>query len=550
MEGRMSADKSSDPPETSGTGESPASAAAASAPADATTPPENASGNAAAKKSAPDKKRALRPTRGLGLRVFMQVVLMAVIVGAVNYLAYHTYTRWDFSRSNEFRLAVQTQQILRSLRGEVTLILFNSPSQPSVENLLARDLDGFFREILFSGKPKIRLETVDPVRQIQRAQEVATRFGFHPSESVLVVEYDDRFRVVPLADFGDFDFTPTAAGELPRVVAFRGEQVLASTLLGLLDPAERTVYFLQGHGEAPLGEGSPISLLIDYVGRQNAQVAPLNLAVREGVPEDAAALFIVGPQYDLSERERDALLRYWREQEGRLFLLLDPDVETPRLHEVSRAAGIEVQPTRVLRTVTLNFAIGIIRDVAASFVGSSDIVARLQGVNAYFPDPVQSLGVIEPAPERIQVRPLVQADETYWGERDHVTDETRGVSYDDGVDIGYPLFLALSSDRSGLKDDRLEIPAAKMIIVGNDRFIWDSFLAGPGGQGANLDFVMSGLNWLLDRHRLTGVVPKTPREFTLTLAPDQLGTIALYTMVVIPGVVALLGLVVWWRRRV
>lgn len=499
-----------------------------------------------------DKKpdRPLRPTRGLGLRVLMQVVLMTVIVIAVNYLSYHTYLRWDFSRSNEFRLAVQTQQILRSLRGEVTLILFNSPSQPSVENLLARDLDGFFREIVFSGKPKIRLETVDPTRQIQRAQEIATRYGFHPSESVLVVEYDDRFRVVPLADFGDFDFSPTAAGELPRVVAFRGEQILASTLLGLLDPTERTVYFLQGHGEPSLGEGSPISLLIDYTRRQNTLVAPLNLAVRESVPEDAAALFIVGPQYDLSESEGDALLRYWQEQEGRLFLLLDPDVDTPRLRELARAAGIEVQPTRVLRTVTMNFAIGIIRDVAANFVGGSDIVARLQGVNAYFPDPVQSLGIIDPAPERTQVRPLVQAEESYWGEIDHVTDENRGVAYDDGTDIGFPVFLALSSDRSGIKDDRLEIPAAKMLVVGSDRFIWDSFLAGPGGQGANLDFVMSGLNWLLDRHRLTGVVPKTPREFTLTLGPDQLGTMALYTMVVIPGVVALLGLLVWWRRRV
>ena len=500
--------------------------------------------------SSEPRHRPIQQTRGLGWRVTMQVILMAIIVGAVNYVAYHSYARWDFSRSDEFRLAVQTQQVLRSLRGEVTLILFNSPSQPSVENLLARDIDGFLREILFSGKPKIRLETVDPTRQIQRAQEIATRYGFAPTQSVLVVEYDGRFRVVPLANFGDFDFGPTAAGELPRVVAFRGEQVLTSALLGLLEPVERTIYFLQGHGEPPLTEGTSITLLLDYIQRQNARVAPLNLAAREEVPEDAAALFVVGAQYDVSENERDALLRYWREKEGRLFLLLDPDASTPRLAEVAAAAGIEVQPTRVLRTVTLNFAIGIIRDVAGTFVGRSDVVTRLQGVNAYFPDPVQSLKIMEPAPERTQVRPLVQAEEPYWGEVDHVTDENRGVAYEDGVDVGFPVFLALSADRSGLQDERLEIPSAKMIVVGNDRFMWDSFLAGPGGQGANLDFVMSGLNWLLDRHRLTGVVPKAPREFTLALSPDQLGTIALYTMVVIPGAVALLGVLVWWRRRV
>jgi ABC-type uncharacterized transport system involved in gliding motility auxiliary subunit len=107
----------------------------------------------------------------------------------------------------------------------------------------------------------------------------------------------------------------------------------------------------------------------------------------------------------------------------------------------------------------------------------------------------------------------------------------------------------MSSDRSGLQDDRLEIPAAKMLVVGNAGFIRNDFLAGPGGQVANLDFALSGLNWLLDRHRLTGVVPKTPVEFTLTLGPEQLGAIALYTMIVIPAAVALLGLLVWWRRR-
>ena len=55
------------------------------------------------------------------------------------------------------------------------------------------------------------------------------------------------------------------------------------------------------------------------------------------------------------------------------------------------------------------------------------------------------------------------------------------------------------------------------------------------------------MNWLLDRGQFTGVMPKTVRHFSLNLADAELSSIAFYTMVVIPGMAALAGLIVWWR---
>lgn len=490
------------------------------------------------------------PARGMGRRVLVQVLLVALVVGAVNYLSFHFYERRDFSRTQEFRLAMQTRQILRALRGDVEIIIFFSPTQLTHESLIARDLDGLMRELVFSGKPKVKVEFVDPTRQIQRALEVAAEFDFHPGESVMVVRYEGRHRIVPLEDMADFEFPPPGSADPPRVVAFRGEQAVASALLSVLDPQTRTVYFLQGQGQPGVGEGSPIRLLLEYATRQNVNLAPLHLATAAGVPEDAAAVFCLGARYDISEAEKEHLLAYW-ERDGRFFFALDPDAyeKTPRLREVIRRAGIEVHDTRVLRTVQLPFAIGIYRDVTASFVGRSEIVARLQGVNAALPDPVQSLAALDPEPEGVQLRPLIRADELYWGETEYVTDENRGVRYEEGIDIGYPVYLAYSASRGGVVRDEVEIPAAKLVAVGNSLFLLDEFIAGPQGNVANLDFVMSSLNWLLDRQRLTGVVPRTPSEFRLALSNEQLGQIALYTMVVMPGVVALLGLLVWWKRR-
>lgn len=487
--------------------------------------------------------------RGTALAVAIQAGIVFLIVAAVNYLSFHYFGRWDFSRSDEFRLASQTQQILRSLSGEVLITVYNSPTQPSLENLISRDLDGFLRELVFSGKPKIKLDYIDPARQISRAQEAAARFNFDPAQPSLIITYDGRHRVLPISSLADFDFTSSATGEMPRVTAFRGEQMISSALMALLHPEERVIYVLQGHGEPPLGQGSPISILLEHAGRQNVRIQPLNLAALDAVPHDAAAVLIIGPAYDLSEAEYAALLRYWEKEEARIFLLFNPDAPTPRLNSLARAAGIVVEPTRVLRTVQLNFAIGIVRDVAGEFVPGSEITVRLRNVNAYLPAPVQSLVAATEAPESLLLQPLIRAAEPYWGEIDHITDENRGVRYDDGKDRGFPVYVGFAATRGGLSEGGLEIPAAKMIAIGNDRFLFDSFLAGPGGQGGNLDFAISGLNWLLDRHRLTGVAPKVPREFAFALTSEQLSSLAFFTMILIPGCAAFLGLIVWWRRR-
>jgi hypothetical protein len=39
------------------------------------------------------------------------------------------------------------------------------------------------------------------------------------------------------------------------------------------------------------------------------------------------------------------------------------------------------------------------------------------------------------------------------------------------------------------------------------------------------------------------------QNFSLNLTDRQLGEIAVYTMIVIPGAAALLGIIAWWRRR-
>jgi hypothetical protein len=146
--------------------------------------------------------------------------------------------------------------------------------------------------------------------------------------------------------------------------------------------------------------------------------------------------------------------------------------------------------------------------------------------------------------EKIRIRPLVQAAEEFWGESDHAPNQPGGVAYEDGVDSGYPLFIAATADRDGVEDDRVEVQSSRLIVVGSSQFALDASISRPG-----LDLLVGAVNTLIDRGNLGGITPKNITRFALHLTDEQLSRLAVAVMLGIPGLAALAGLFVRWRRR-
>ncbi|MGB7790055.1 MAG: GldG family protein [Terrimicrobiaceae bacterium] len=486
------------------------------------------------------------PRKAIRLNVALQVLAMLALLVAVNYFSFNHYARADFSRSQKFVLSDQTKRVLRELKKPVRVTVFFSPTVLSPETALFPDVQNLLKELIFSGRNKIEVEYVDPTRNLSRARELQEQYKFSASENVLILDYDGRSKFVPVSEMADFDTSAVESGESPRLLAFKGEQALTNGMMALISPERLKVYFLQGHGEPAISEMTPLSVFKDYVERQNVTVAPLSFASLDAVPADCAALVIAAPQLDIQEREAMILERYWKEK-GRLLIFLDPKANTPRLTALLKGVGVAPLDNRVLRLVRLPFATGILRDVTAEFLPRNPITKRMAGINILLPGATQSLGIDGGRAQvaGVQVWPLIQAGDEFWGETDYVTDEKKGVRYDEGKDAGQPVYLALAAARGGVKDERVEVESAKLIAVGSSEFALDAALNQQG-----LDFLLSSMNWLLDRGQFTGVIPKTVKHFSLNLTDAQLGSIALYTMLVMPGVTALAGIVVWWRRRV
>jgi len=481
------------------------------------------------------------PRIAIATNVILQIALALVILTAVNWIGFNYYERWDISRDRKFSLSDQTARALRRMDEPLKVIVYFSANSMAPDTVLYPDVTALVREIQFATRFRDSVEVIeiDPTRDLGRARELQAKYKFGSLENVIILDYGGRTAFIPVAEMGEWD----TSGQIPQLQAFIGEQAFVGALLGLIAPEDRKVYVLQGHGE--FRPGQQISVFGDYVARQSLELAPLDLSAADRIPEDCGVLLILGAKFDLPERVIEMIRSYW-DQEGSVVVALDPEATTPLLHKFIKEHGVEVLDQRVLRTQQIAPAlIGIVREVAGVFLPGSVVTKRLVGVNSFFlgsTQPVQGLPEIA-EPKKLVVRPLVQAVNGFWGEARHVTDADTGVAFDEGEDTKNPI-MALSVEKGAVEDENVEIKSSKMVVVGNADYLTDDALTEP-----NLDFTLSAINWMLDRSKVAGIAPKEQQTFNLNLTGAQVNTIAFYTILLIPGAAAFLGVVTWWRRR-
>jgi len=512
--------------------------------------------------------------RSVRLRVMLQIAAALIVAGSIVGWSLNHYRRYDFSRSHKYELSSQSKEMMWFLKAPVRVIVYFSPSSLSPGAELYGDITALLREFQFYAHHyrDLTVERIDPLRNPARAHELQARYKFSGGENVIIVEYNGRSTIIPAPEMGEYDTTPTQYGDRPRLVAFRGEQILTSALIALIEPASnKKAYFLQGHGEGLPGV-PPLQLAGQNLKRQNITVAPLNLADTASVPKDAALVVIDGAHFDPSPDEMAALKSYWKE-EGHLMILLDPTGETPELDAfLAESGNIIARNDHVLRLVNLGRTMGILRDVTGEFFAGSEITSHLVGMNILMTGNTRSLAINDQRdkllPKTIQstntesttttvtsntpvtaavqgsTRPLIRAIHGFRGCSNYANSDGKGITFDPARDTFFPVVIAAMTDLGGVHDDRLALGASRMVVVGNSEFLKDKYLAETG-----LDFFSSAMNTLIDRTRLAGTTPKTKEFFTLNLDEQQLRFLALWTMLAIPMAAALLGIIVLWRRR-
>lgn len=479
----------------------------------------------------------------IGLNVTLQIILGLVIFGFVNYFAFNHFTRWDYTRSQRGSISSQTKKVIGLLDDRLKVFVLVAPAIP-----IAADIKDLLSEYQINAKSqgkKIDIETINPFQDLNRAKELQQKYKFGTTEAVVILDYKGRTKFVNVVDMLEFEQSENMVSA-PELKAFKGEQAVTQGLLGVIEPSQSKVYFVEGLGGADF-VGKPYNkTFMSYLERQNLASGALNLLNAEKIPDDARAVVITAPKYDPTDRALTLLKEYWGKK-GRLFIFLDPNQSTPNLVKWLGELGVTVLDDRVKKTQDMGQGLlGVFKNTISIFLPGHPITKELAGVRTSLDGPTQALRIDQTKVQSSQIRltPILKAEEGYWGETNYAVSEDEPLRFDKGVDHEGPLVLAVAVEQGAINDERVKVDSGRMVCLANADFLNDRNIVSQ-----NLDFSMAAMNWLISRPELISIPPIQKTNFKLGLTQEQLSKLSLYVMILIPTAVALLGFGVCWSRR-
>lgn len=470
------------------------------------------------------------------------ILLVAAIVVAVNYVLARQNLRWDLTAGGQYSLSDQTRQVLDTLAGPVRILVFaREPDFPRYRDRL----DEYAYQT-----SRVTVDYIDADRQpvLARQYEVQT-YG------TIVFEYE---------------------GRMERVES-DAEQDLTNALITVVEGAEQTVYFLEGHGEKTHAgtDRDGYSTVSAALALDNFEVESLVLAQEGAVPDDATVVVAAGPQTDLLPGEVDAL-RAYLDGGGKLLLLLDPpvtgDEPAPEgLLGLVREWGIEAGANVVVDASGVGQLFGADASVpvAASYP-FHPITERFNLLTAY--PLARSVSAASGAPDGRVAQPFIETGPQSWQEADVDSLATGQVELDEeagdrpgpasigmAVSAPAPSPAGATDDPagddeggdaadggSGDDDGSDAAPAeTRLAVIGDSDFASNAVV---GIQG-NRDMFLNTVNWLAQQENLISIRTREPEDRRLTLTASAQRRLFWLSVLLLPAAILGAGVYTWMSRR-
>jgi ABC-type uncharacterized transport system involved in gliding motility auxiliary subunit len=482
----------------------------------------------------------------IGLNVILQVLLAGALVVFANLGIQRWHPRrLDLSRSDYYRLSGKTVELLKSLREPVEVIVFFQPdSRDPITQKVYGDVKNLLAEYADASK-QVKVRYVDPDRDPVSAEKLAKEYGVRVA-NVVVFVHKGRNKFVQVSDLVEFDRMSPFGGGSGRVRAFKGEQQFTSAIQNVLEERQSKVCFLEGHGEGSFDDFDPrtgYSKISTLVRRDNLRLEKLNLATAQSVPKDCDVLVVCGPQKPLAEFELRAIADFLAAN-GRVFVMLDGFRYDTGLEKLLADYGVRAGNDVLL--IRIRDRLGgeaLLTSVPCADYGTHPVTDSLRKEEITTLLPVARSVDAAPGndPSR-RVTVLLRTPPGSWAEGDVAKLQRDQKAQLDDKDRKGPVPAGVAVEPSAAGD--VEREGMRLVVLGSSRFARNDSLA-----GGNADLFMNAVNWLLKRQQLLGIAAKTPQEFTLTLDAFQRRGIFLTMVLGIPAAVAVVGFVVWVRRR-
>ena len=458
-----------------------------------------------------------------GYSFVLSLVVLAILI-AVNVLASKLPTSWtqfDISAAQLYSLTSDTKVVVTNLQQDVTIYWISQAGKE--DTVIQKLLDSY-------------AELSDHITVVKKDPDVYPTFAQQYTEETvtnnsLVVESGDKSRYIGYDNIYQVDTgSYYTTGSVSQ--SFDGEGQITSAIDYVVSTDLPQVYLLSGHGEA-----EPSQTLSDELQRSNYEtVSDFSLLNVDAIPEDCDVLLINAPTSDISDEELTMLQDYITNG-GKVVVLSGPQEEAnlPNLqtlltnYGVTFTDGVVVDTNRDYYAFTAPY-------VLMPEIQSSDITDPLKDGDYHVIVPIAQGLTVGETTNGATVTSLLQTSTDSFSKAAGYAMTT----YDkEEGDVDGPFTLAVSVEDSAA--------GGRLLWVASDYLLDDMY--NSYSSGANLDFLMNGLTWMIGDTDAVSIRSKSLNYNYLTISSSSAAWLKICMIGIIPVGFLLLGVDEVLRRR-
>lgn len=447
-----------------------------------------------------------------GANTILASVIFIAILGVLNFLAYRHSHRFDLTTEKVYSLSPQSARVLEGLTQDLRMEAFvEGGINPELADLLKNYAEA-------SGKASYRM--VDPDRE----PELVERYGIKSYNTVRI-----------------------GYGEGSTQVTQPTEETLTNALIKLTRSGKQTVCVIEGHGEPDIDdqeEPRGLAQAKAALENENYEVKKVLLASMEKVPDDCTAILVAGPTRPFLAQELPALDAYLK-QGGRALFMLSPR-KSEELAALLAPYGVAVGNDIVVDQVVRLFqgpALGL-APLVDTYDPSHEITKELKG-RSIFPM-TRSVSAASQGKPGVTAVELVKTSPSSWAETDIEGIFERQQAALDETDRPGPIPVAVAVDIDLKQMGVAGGKEARIAVFGSAEFADNQHLE---GTYFNRDLFLNTVAWLVGQSDLVSIRPRALRSSRTSFTEREGMAIFYLSVLVLPEILLLIGLGVWWRRE-
>jgi ABC-type uncharacterized transport system involved in gliding motility auxiliary subunit len=454
-----------------------------------------------------------------GANAAIYTIAFVALLVAVNFISTLHHHRFDMTSNKVFSLSSQSVNVVKQLKKPLKFYgFFAGGRNPQAQQLF----EGYEYN-----SPMVSYEMVDP----DRHPELAEKYKVTVMNTVHI-QYG-----------GDESGDGTNVGE-PT------EAALTNGIIRVTRSTHKVACFAQGEGEPDVDDAqgaTGFGELRQAMEGESYEVHKVLLATVPAVPSDCSMLVVAGPTRPLLKNELDSLSTYLKKG-GRAIVMLrppnpkDPGVESGLvnlLNDWGVKAGNDIVVDQVLRLFQ-GPALGL--NPIVDTYGPHQITANFSQ-RTVFPM-TRSVEPVEPPKLGLEVAWLAKTGPTSWAETDLTDLFEHQTATLDNKDRKGPISVAdvVTAD---LKQLGWGTGTARMIVFGDTELVNNQYL----DNFFNRDFFMNSADWLVGEGSAISIRPRTMRASRFALTVTQFSIVFVLSVLLLPELLIIAGIYVWWQRR-